>query len=143
MQTVDPTTVLCALNGNPIRKIGIDWRDALSTVAAIAARQPGLSTSQAVEQAAKVFGEAEGALTLGDAVVEALLSSKQAQECPAREKLRRWELAKRFARNGVLELVAEDVVFVGAALGEHYKPSIYGPAYDALNRITACAVPAL
>lgn len=139
MITVDPTTTLYALNGNPIRKIGIDWRDALSTVAALAIRQPGITTGQAVEQASKVFSEAEGALSLGDAAVEALLSSKQAQECPAREKLRRWELAKLFARKEPLRLPAEDIVFVGVALGEHYKPSVYGPAHDALNGGTASA----
>lgn len=133
MLKIDPTIILCSPNGTPIRKLGIDWRDALKTVAAFAARQPGLTTAQAVEQAAQAFSASEGALNLGDAATEALIASKVAQECPARDKLRRWELAKRFAIGEVFELGADDITFVGTAIAEHYSTYIYGPAYDALN----------
>ena len=133
MKTIDPTTVLLAVNHKPIRKLGIDWRDALNTVAALSARQPGLTTQKAIEQTVTAFSEAEGVLTLGDAAVDALLSSAKAQDCSSRDKLRRWELAKCFSGDQPFPMKAEEIVFVQEALAEHYKPGIYGPAYDALN----------
>lgn len=130
---VDPTQVLNSVHGKPIRKIGIDWRDALKAVVAVASRSPGLSTTQCVEQTAQMFNDTEGVLTLGDACVEALLSSSKAGEAAPKDKIRRWDLAVQFAGTEPFNLKADAIVFVSDCLAEHYKPAIYGPAYNALN----------
>lgn len=138
MQTIDPTTPLLALNGSPIRRIAVDWRDTLRTVGSMAARAPSASVSQLLDAAAKAIEGAEGAgMTLGDAVLDALLTGKASEECDGTQKLKRWELALKFREGATaVSLVAEEIMFVDACLAQVFKASVYGPARDALNGVT-------
>jgi hypothetical protein len=137
MHTIDPKTPLLALHGTPIRRVAVDWRDTLRTVGTIAQRTPGMSINSVLEQAARAISDAESvALTLGDAVIDALLTGKAAEECMGRDKLRRWELAVKFKAGDPVDVLPADVVFIEACLAELYKPAVYGPARDALNGVT-------
>jgi hypothetical protein len=137
MQTLDPSTPLLALNGSPIRRIAVDWRDTLRTVGTMAARAPTASVAQLLDAAGKAIEGAEGAgMTLGDAALDALLTGKASEECTGTEKLRRWELALKFRGGGPVSLLAEEVMFVDACLAQVFKASVYGPARDALNGVT-------
>lgn len=136
MHTVDPKTPLLSITGAPLRRVAVEWRDALRTVNAMAQRAPGTPITSTIEQAAKMIGEAEGSgMTLGDAVIDALLSSKS-EEGSGREKLKRWELALRFRSMEPQGLTAEEVVFVDGCLAQAFKVGVYGPARDALNGVT-------
>ena len=137
MQTIDPTTPLLALNGSPIRRIAVDWRDTLRTVGSMAAQAPSASVSQLLTAAGKAIEGAEGAgMTLGDAVLDALLTGKASEECTGKEKLQRWELALKFRGAESVSLTAEEIVFVDGCLAQTFKASVYGPARDALNGVT-------
>lgn len=137
MQSIDPSAPLLALNGSPIRRIAVDWRDTLRTVGTMAQRAPNLPVSQLLDAAGKAIEGAEGAgMTLGDAVLDALLTGKASEECNGTEKLKRWELALKFRGGASVSLVAEDVMFVDACLAQVFKASVYGPARDALNGVT-------
>lgn len=141
MLTINPKSPLVALDGNCIRRIAVDWREALATVASIAERASGAPLHKVLEATAQSIGQAEGTgMVLADAVADAMLSSKSAQECSGAEKLRRWELAVTFtkaaAASEMVELKAEDLVFIDTALAETYKPAVYGPAHEALNGVS-------
>jgi hypothetical protein len=137
MFTVDPKLPLLALNGAPLRRVAVNWRDTLRTVSALAQRSPGVSTAQVLDHAAKVISEAEGTgMTLGDAVIDALLSGKAAEECTGTEKLRRWELALKFRGGDSVALTAEQVTFIEGRLAEYFTAAVFGPARDALNGVT-------
>lgn len=136
MHTVSTKTKLLALDGTPIRRVAVGWREALQAVQAVAKKSPGASLGQVLELTASTIAGAEGSnMTLADAVADALLGGKSAESCTGSEKLRRWKLALRFEREETVELEAEDVVFIEGALAEAYKPAIYGPAHDALNGV--------
>lgn len=138
MHTVNPLTALLDIAGTPIRRVAVDWRDTLRTVGTIAAQSPvGTPVQRVLEAAAQAIGNAEGtAMTLADAVVEALLAGRSAESCEGSEKLRRWELACRFRAAGdALDLKADEVVFVQKCLAETFRPGVYGPAHDALNGV--------
>lgn len=136
MQTIDPKAPLLALDGTPIRRVAVDWRDALRTVGTLAQRAPNAGVNQLLEASAKMIGDAEGAgMLLVDAITDALLTGKASEECSGAEKLQRWELALKFRGADSVDLSAEEVVFITRCLAEVYKAAIYGPARDALNGV--------
>mgnify|MGYP003521514830 FL=1 len=135
MFRVDPSTPLLSLNGAPLRRVAVEWRDALRTVAAISQQAPGATTAQVVEHAAKMIEGAEGSgMRLADAVIDALLSGKVEETGLA--KMKRWELALKFRASAPVDLTADDVTFVDACLAQTFKVGVYGPARDALNGVT-------
>lgn len=137
MMTIDPSTPLRALDGSPIRRIALDWRDTLRTVGTLAAKAPGAPVSKVLEAAAQVIGEAEGTgMTLKDAVVDALLSGKASEDGTAEDKLKRWELALRFFPGNTVSLLPAEVVYLDQCLAQVFKAAVYGPARDALNGVS-------
>lgn len=134
MHKVDTSRILHDINGAPIRRVAVDWRDTLRTVGTLAEKNPGAPIGRLLDAAAATIASAEGsALTLAAAAIEALIGSKGAEGCSGAEKLQRWQLAQRFSAGGVLELRSEDVLFVQQCLADTFRAAVYGPAYDALN----------
>lgn len=134
MLQIDPSLQLLAINNTTVRKVSADWQDALRIVRGFATDNPGASVVQATEVAARILSSTDQVMTLGDAAVEALINSKPAQECDGAAKLKRWKLARQFADGAPFELDIADASFVQDALAEFWKASIYGAAYEALNR---------
>lgn len=75
----------------------------------------------------------EDKLTLGRAVANALLQTVQGDDADARGKLDRWELARRVAHGGVVQLDAPDTTMVIKRIGAVYAPSVVGPAVSLLD----------
>lgn len=137
MFTIDPSTPLCDIHKAPVRRIGFDWQDALRTVGSIAAANPQANLATVLKTASRMIAEAEGQqMTLGDALLDALLCGKAAEEGTGKDKLRRWNLAKKIEAGSPVELEAGDVTFLDDCLASAFKAAVYGPARDALNGVT-------
>ena len=135
MFRVDPSTPLLSLTGTPLRRVAVDWRDALRAVSTMSQQAPGATLTQVVEHAARTIEAAEGSgMTLGDVAIDALLAGKIEETGLA--KMKRWELALKFRAGAPISLTAEDVTFVEACLAQTFKVNVYGPARDALNGVT-------
>ena len=136
MQTIGPKAPLFDIHKAPVRRIGLSWQDALRAVGSVGMANPTANLVTILKTTQRTIADAEGdQMTLRDALLDALLTGKAADECTAELKLKRWNLAKKIEASETIELEAKEVVFLDDCLASTFKTAVYGPARDALNGV--------
>ena len=77
---------------------------------------------------------ADGDLTLGTVLCDALLTLGKADDATGMEKVRRYRLAQAI-HDGSPTLTAEDVVLLKDLVGAHYIPLVVGQVWDILDPV--------
>lgn len=75
-------------------------------------------------------------LTLRIAAVEALMFLNPEKKESGKDKYRAWQLTKTAMRSGMVELSAEEVVFLKDKIGDFWSPNVVGACYDILEGVT-------
>lgn len=76
----------------------------------------------------------DGAATLGLISVNALLAAfADEQALPGTDKVRRYELARKVRKGGVVEVTAEDAALIKQLIGKAYAPLVVGQAWGMLD----------
>lgn len=138
--TLNVATPLKTVRGVIVRRRAITQPVVLEILERAAAAHPTAQARQLAPAIASAINAYEGdAMTLADAVIDALLSSRGAVEASGREKLRRYRLARRVESALVSSdplhqcvLASDDIDFIDTCAAEHYAAAVYGAIHDAL-----------
>ena len=138
---------LKTVRGVIVRRRAVTQPVVLDILSQLATAHPLAPARQFVQAAAKAITAHEGEpMTLADALIDALLSSRSALECNGKEKLRRFRLARQI--EAALEadplhtcvLASDDVDFLDTCAGEHFAPAVYGVVHEHLYPTAKTAV---
>ena len=72
-------------------------------------------------------------MTLARASVMALTGRYQDEQLAGTESFKRYQLAKKVHKGGVVELTAEDISLVKMVMGKAFGPAVIGPCYELLE----------
>lgn len=144
---------LKTVRGVVVRRRAITQPVVLDILGQLATAHPTVPARQFVQAAATAIAAHEGEpMTLADALIDALLSSRSALECSGKEKLRRFRLARQVeaalesgadaAPGHVCVLASEDVDFLDGCAGEHFAPAVYGVIHEHLYPVAKTATAA-
>lgn len=137
---------LKTVRGVVVRRRAITQPVVLDILGQLATAHPTVPARQFVQAASAAIVAHEGEpMTLADALIDALLSSRSALECSGKEKLRRFRLARQIEAALEAEgkhmcvLASEDVDFLDGCAGEHFAPAVYGVMHEHLYPVARSA----
>jgi len=76
---------------------------------------------------------AEGASTLRDICIAALMTDNPENRVNGQEKYRRYELATKIKKNDTVEVTTDEIVLIKNLIAEIYPPLVLGQAFDMLE----------
>ncbi|HVT37348.1 MAG TPA: hypothetical protein VHE37_17310 [Nevskiaceae bacterium] len=72
-------------------------------------------------------------LTVGRAIVNALLADYPNEQATGDEKLRRYTLAKKFHAGGEVDVKAESAALIKQLVPRAWAPMVVGPVFEAID----------